>query len=120
MTQPITSPASVSTDGPASAPANGGVLTFEAVKDSARARIYVRRADEALAQIGYTEHGERHVGLVSRIAFNVMKRLGSSERDCELAAIAGWLHDIGNAVNRENHAQTGATMAMQLLHEMGM
>jgi metal-dependent HD superfamily phosphatase/phosphodiesterase len=80
----------------------------------------VRKADEALAQIGYTEHGERHVGLVSRIAFNVLKRLGHPERDCELAAIAGWLHDIGNAVNRENHAQTGAVMAMQLLHDMGM
>jgi metal-dependent HD superfamily phosphatase/phosphodiesterase len=49
-----------------------------------------------------------------------MKRLGFSERDCELAAIAGWLHDIGNAVNRDHHAQTGAAMAMQLLHELGM
>jgi metal-dependent HD superfamily phosphatase/phosphodiesterase len=100
-------------------PANG-LLTFDSVKDNPRARVYVRKADEALAQIGYTEHGERHVGLVSRIAFNVLKRLGHPERDCELAAIAGWLHDIGNAVNRENHAQTGAVMAMQLLHDMGM
>jgi metal-dependent HD superfamily phosphatase/phosphodiesterase len=96
------------------------LITFEQVKENPRARIYVRRADEALAQIGYTEHGERHVGLVSRIAYNVLKRLGYPERDSELAAIAGWLHDIGNAVNRESHAQTSATMAMQLLHEMGM
>lgn len=98
----------------------GRALTVEEVRENPRARIYVRRADEALAQIGYTEHGERHVGLVSRIAFNVLKRLGHPERECELAAIAGWLHDIGNAVNRENHAQTGAAMAMQLLHDMGM
>jgi metal-dependent HD superfamily phosphatase/phosphodiesterase len=97
-----------------------GLLTFERVKENPKARVYVRAADESLAQIGYTEHGERHVGLVSRIAFNVLKRLGYPERDCELVAIAGWLHDIGNAVNRENHAQTGAVMAMRLLSEMGM
>jgi metal-dependent HD superfamily phosphatase/phosphodiesterase len=82
--------------------------------------VYVRKADEALAQIGYTEHGERHVGLVSHIAFNVLKRLGHPERECELAAIAGYLHDIGNVVNRDHHAQTGAAMAMQLLASMGM
>jgi metal-dependent HD superfamily phosphatase/phosphodiesterase len=97
-----------------------GLITFEAVKDNPRARIYIRRADQSLAEIGYTEHGERHVGLVARIAYNVLKRLGHPEREAELAAIAGWLHDIGNAVNRDHHAQTGASMAMQLLHDMGM
>lgn len=98
----------------------GEIVTFEAVKENRRARAYIRGADQALAEIGYTEHGERHVGLVARIAFNVLKRLGHPEREAELAAIAGWLHDIGNAVNRDQHAQTGATMAMQILHEMGM
>jgi len=97
-----------------------GLITFEAVKDNPRARVYIRRADQSLAEIGYTEHGERHVGLVARIAYNVLKRLGHPEREAELAAIAGWLHDIGNAVNRDHHAQTGAAMAMQLLHDMGM
>jgi metal-dependent HD superfamily phosphatase/phosphodiesterase len=77
-------------------------------------------ADAALEQIGYTEHGERHVGLVSRIAFNVMKRMGRPERQAELAAIAGILHDIGNSVNRDHHAQTGGVMAMQILGEFGM
>src|SRR5262245_28788527 len=90
------------------------------VRDNPRSRIYIRGADRALAEIGYTEHGERHVGLVARIAYNVLKRLGLPEREAELAAIAGWLHDIGNAVNRDHHAQTGAAMAMQLLHDMGM
>jgi hypothetical protein len=75
-------------------------------------------ADAALEQIGYTEHGERHVSLVARIAFNVLKRLGHPERECELASIAGFLHDIGNAVNRDHHAQTGAVMAMQLLTDL--
>jgi len=105
---------------PADKPSPAGLITFEAVKDNPRPRIYIRRADQALAEIGYTEHGERHVGLVARIAFNVLKRLGHPEREAELAAIAGWLHDIGNAVNRDHHAQTGAAMAMQLLTDMGM
>jgi len=95
-------------------------ITFEFIRDHPRVRLYVRMADAALESIGYTEHGERHVGLVSRIAFNVLKRLGKPERQCELAAIAGYLHDIGNAVNRDHHAQTGATMAMQLLNDFGM
>ena len=104
------------------APAGGipSPLTFDFVREHPRVRLYVRMADAALEQIGYTEHGERHVGLVARIAFNVLKRLGSSEREAELAAIAGYLHDIGNAVNRDHHAQIGAVMAMQLLNDMGM
>ena len=104
-------------------PAGGGAmapLSFEFVRDHPKVRLYVRMADASLEQIGYTEHGERHVGLVSRIAFNVLKRLGYPERTCELAAIAAYLHDIGNAVNRDHHAQTGAVMAMQLLNEFGM
>ena len=95
-------------------------LTFEFVRDHPRVRLYVRMADAALESIGYTEHGERHVTLVSRIAYNVLKRMGRPERQCELAAIAGMLHDIGNAVNRDHHAQTGGGMAMQLLREFGM
>lgn len=96
------------------------LVTFESVREHPRVRVYVRSADLALAEIGYTEHGERHVGLVAHIAYNILKRLGHPEREAELAAIAGYLHDIGNAVNRENHAQTSAVMAMQLLADMGM
>ena len=115
------SPASVRTavDG-ASPEAPPSPLTFDFVRENPRVRLYVKMADAALEQIGYTEHGERHVGLVSRIAFNVMKRMGRPERQAELAAIAGILHDIGNSVNRDHHAQTGGVMAMQLLREFGM
>ena len=95
-------------------------ITFEFVRDHPRVRLYVRMADASLESIGYTEHGERHVGLVSRIAFNVLKRMGRPDRQCELAAIAGYLHDIGNGVNRDHHAQTGGVMAMLLLREFGM
>jgi metal-dependent HD superfamily phosphatase/phosphodiesterase len=98
----------------------GQPVTFEFVRDHPRVRRYIRMADAALEQIGYTEHGERHVSLVSKIAFNVLKRMGRPERECELAAIAGLLHDIGNAVNRDHHAQTGAVIAMTMLNEFGM
>jgi metal-dependent HD superfamily phosphatase/phosphodiesterase len=109
------------------APASGTVealrarlVTFESIREDPKVKIYVRSADQALAEIGYTEHGERHVGLVAHIAYNILKRLGHPEREAELAAIAGYLHDIGNAVNRDHHAQTSAVMAMQLLTDMGM
>jgi len=96
------------------------LVTFESVRAHPRVKFFVRKSDEALAEIGYTEHGERHVGLVAHIAYNTLKRLGYPEREAELAAIAGYLHDIGNCVNRESHAQTGAVMSMQLLTEMKM
>ena len=99
---------------------SGGLVTFDTVRNHPRVKVYVRKADEALAEIGYTEHGERHVSLVAHIAYNTLKRLGHPEREAQLAAVAGLLHDIGNGVNREQHAQTGAVMAMQLLTDMGM
>ena len=99
---------------------HGALVTPEMVAENPRVKVFVRKADEALAEIGYTEHGERHVTLVSNIAYNVLKRLGYPEREAELAKIAGLLHDIGNAVNRDHHAQTGAVMAMQILTSMGM
>jgi len=105
-----------------SAVAGGPVapLSLDFIREHPRVRLFIRMADASLEQIGYTEHGERHVSLVSRIAYNVLKRMGRPERMCELAGIAGMLHDIGNAVNRDHHAQTGAVMAMQLLKEFGM
>ncbi len=96
------------------------VITAEFIRNHPRIKAFVRKADAALAEIGYTEHGERHVGLVAHIAYNILTRLGRPEREAELAAIAGTMHDIGNSVNRDRHAQTGAVMAMQLLTQMGM
>jgi len=112
-TIPTAGPTAMSSDGKAR-------IRFEQVQEDPRIRVYIRHADDCLAKIGYTEHGERHVGLVAHIAFNILKRLGHEERESELAAIAGYMHDIGNGVNREYHAQIGAVMAMQILVPMGM
>jgi putative nucleotidyltransferase with HDIG domain len=105
---------------PSTQAGSNSLITFAVVRENPRVKMFVRKSDEALAEIGYTEHGERHVGLVAHIAYNTLKRLGYPEREAELAAIAGYLHDIGNAVNRNQHAQTGAVIAMQILTEMGL
>ncbi|HVC33105.1 MAG TPA: HD domain-containing protein [Chloroflexota bacterium] len=80
----------------------------------------IKVADDHLGAQGYTEHGQRHASLVSHIAENVLARLGYDPRTAELAAIAGYLHDIGNVVNRPDHATAGATMALSLLLGLGM
>ena len=76
--------------------------------------------DRYLGEIGYTEHGFRHAGLVSHIAFNVLNRLGYEDRMKELGAIAGYLHDMGNFVSRSMHSQTGATITYDILKDLGM
>lgn len=95
-------------------------VTVETVKADPRVAGFIAGADRHLAAIGFTEHGERHCGLVSRIAYNVLKRLGYEERQAELAAIAGWTHDVGNVVAREGHAQVGAALMAPILFDLGM
>lgn len=95
-------------------------VTVDHVKADPRVAAYIAGADRHLAAIGFTEHGERHCALVSRIAFNVLRRLGYEEREAELAAIAGYTHDVGNVVAREGHAQTGAALMAPILHDLGM
>lgn len=96
------------------------LITLEDVKKNKEVETYIRMADEHLAAQGITEHGFRHLNLVSHIAHNILARLGYGERYWELAAIAGYLHDIGNTVSRYNHGQTGAILSWHLLRDMGM
>ena len=95
-------------------------VTLQQVKRDPQVRAYIKRADEYLAVIGYTEHGPRHCGLVAKAAYNTLIKLGVPEREAELSAIAGYLHDIGNVINRNNHPYTGAVLAHALLTDMGM
>ena len=96
------------------------MVTLEQVRHDARVRSYIEKADESLIALGFTEHSFQHVAKVAAVASSLLRRLGYEERTCELAAIAGWLHDIGNVINRIDHAQSGAVMAFRLLDEMGM
>ena len=83
-------------------------------------QTYVALADQFTGQIGYTEHGFRHANLVGHIAFNILDRLGHDRHLAELAAVAGYLHDVGNVISRHNHPQTSALIAMPILSELGM
>ena len=96
------------------------MITFEQIKADPSIRTYIQRADESLIYMGFTEHSFAHVGRVAETARYILLSLGYSEREAELAQIAGYLHDIGNVVNRIDHAQSGAVMAFRLLDRMGM
>lgn len=95
-------------------------LSLDVVKADPEVEALIRHANLNLGVLGFTEHGFRHVNLVSSIARNVLRLLGYDERHQELAAIAGYLHDVGNVVNRHGHALTGAMLAHGILLRLGM
>lgn len=96
------------------------MITLEEIKKNDSIRALVKAGNRYLETLGYTDHGPRHLSYVSRIACYTLKSLGYSEREIELAAIAGWVHDVGNTVNRHDHGPNGAIMLFPLLKEMGM
>ncbi len=100
--------------------ADDGLITVEDLKSDPEVQALVARADANLGILGYTEHGDRHCSLSANIAYNVLDRLDYPERTAQLAAIAAYLHDMGNVVNREYHAQTAALLAYDILRRKGM
>ena len=96
------------------------MICFEDVKNNREVRAYIEAADRSLIALGYTEHSFPHVTRAAEVAAYILSSLGYSERECELARIAGFLHDIGNLVNRVDHSQSGALMAFRILDKMGM
>jgi len=99
-------------------PTASKLITFESVRSHPHVEILMDKANEFTGVLGYTEHGRRHGKVVGKAARSILKSLGDDERQQELASIAGYLHDIGNVINREYHAQTGAILAGQILNEM--
>ena len=91
------------------------MLTYEEVKNNPAIRTYIQRADESLTALGFTEHSFPHVTRVAENAKKILLEFGYSSHEAELGQIAGYLHDIGNVVNRIDHAQSGAIMAFRLL-----
>ncbi len=95
-------------------------LTLKDIRNDERINCYMEMGDDNLAALGYTEHGKRHARLTAGIAAHILEELGYSEREQELGAIAGYLHDIGNVVNRVNHDVSSALLSEQILFSRGM
>ena len=96
------------------------MLTYEDVKKNPEIRALVEAANQTLHALGFTEHGYAHVTMAAMTAGRILEAHGMDERTCELARIAGFMHDIGNTVNRSNHAMTGAQLAYDVLRRLGM
>jgi metal-dependent HD superfamily phosphatase/phosphodiesterase len=94
-------------------------MTYEQIRQDEAIKTYIRQADASLAALGFTEHSFAHVGRVAEMAGYILQTMGYPERTVELGKIAGYLHDIGNLVNRVEHSQSGAVMAFRLLDKMG-
>lgn len=96
------------------------MITLEDVKKNEEVQAFVQASQKQIKAIGYTEHSYRHIGIVSARTGEILRKLGYDERTIELGEIAGYLHDIGNCVNRVDHAHSGAILAYNILKEMGM
>ena len=95
-------------------------LTFDDIRHDPSVKALIEAGNEALGVLGFTDHGYAHAGLTARVAGDILQTLGYDERTCELARIAGYIHDVGNAVNRANHAMSGALLAFDVLRGLGM
>lgn len=96
------------------------MITFEDIKKDPTIRTYIEKADESLIALGYTEHSYAHVTKVAVTAADILAKLGYDDHDVELVKIAGFMHDIGNLVNRTEHSQSGAVMAFRILEDLNM
>ena len=95
-------------------------ITYQDIQNSAEIRTYITQADASLLALGFTEHSFAHVCKCADVAAHILTSLGYPDRDVELAKIAAFMHDIGNVINRVDHAQSGAVMAFRILDKMGM
>ncbi|MBR6394717.1 MAG: HD domain-containing protein [Ruminococcus sp.] len=96
------------------------IVTYKYIKQNPDIMEYIRRADKALEAQGYTEHSFAHVERVAATSSMILTTLGFDERTVELVRIASIMHDIGNVINRIDHAQSGAVMAFRLLDNLSM
>ena len=96
------------------------MLTVSDIRKDDTVRQLIKHADSYLESIKFTKHGEVHASNVSWHAKDILLKLGFDNREAELAAISGYIHDVGNFINRQNHEITGSTLAMKLLDKLGM
>lgn len=96
------------------------MITLDDVKSIHSVDVYIREADKALDSLGYTEHSFAHITRVSDDTGRILRKLGHDKKTVELGRIAGYLHDIGNLINRADHSQSGAIIAFRILDSIGM
>ena len=96
------------------------MISYDDIKKNEEINTYIKEADKSLIALGYTEHSFAHVTKVANDAAAILKHLNYNEHDIELAKIAGYMHDIGNLINRIDHSQSGAIMAFRILDHLGM
>ncbi len=101
-------------------PGGMDMLTYDDIRHNEEINALLNAGNRALGVLGYTDHGKAHAGQTAETAAEILRRLGYDERTCELTRIAGYIHDIGNAVNRQGHAMSGAILAYQILTGLGM
>ena len=95
-------------------------LTFKEIRENQEINLRIEKGNDVLGKIGYTEHSRKHAAIVAETAGTILKELGYDTHDVSLSKIAGYMHDIGNSVNRNDHAHTGAILAYQILKELQM
>ena len=96
------------------------MVTLDDVKNNEEVQAFINGAEKQIKALGYTEHSHRHIGIVSKRTGEILQKLGYDERTTELGKIAGYLHDIGNVINRTDHAHSGAILSYQILKSMNM
>ena len=96
------------------------MITLEEIKKNEKIKSYIVKADESLRAIGYTEHSFAHIGKVADVASYILETLGYSKRDIEVVKVASYMHDIGNLINRVNHAHSGALMVYKILEDLNV
>ena len=95
-------------------------ITYALIKENREINLLIEKGNQVLRELGYTEHSRKHAAKTAETAAMILKELGYGRHKVELARIAGYMHDIGNSVNRTDHAYTGAMLAYGILKEMGM
>ena len=95
-------------------------MTYSEIRNNAEVCALLDKGNHNLGVLGFTDHSEAHCLLVAERAAYILRKLGYSEHDQELAKIAGFMHDIGNAINRTHHAEYGAMLANDILKDAGM
>lgn len=97
-----------------------GQVTYKEIKNLEEVNEYIRQGNEMLGALGFTDHSTEHAFIVATKAGKILQKLNYGKRDIELAKIAGYLHDLGNCINRTDHAHLGALLAKDILKECGM